>query len=262
MFEEAVEIIAEFVFSRPGTAPLESRPIAFRDEGLDATRALLDRLPAFRARAIACAPALENRLDRSRRGLDTLHTLDRQAGGTGRLGLEGTEELVAALLTDLAHVEAEALRAGDAALAADNADFVLGTALWAIRHEIPIGAPEPVVNALAIRANGARTRPELSAVAELMHGVATHLAPRLAPDLERSNPERPWRVLHANLAITAIRTEDPALMDFAFDALDGALPDERAGFYAEALALALAPGIAPAVRERIEARHLKWTAAR
>ena len=143
MFEEAVEIIAEFVFSRPGTAPLESRAIAFREEGLDATRALLDRLPAFRARAIACAPALENRLDRSRRGLDTLHTLDRQAGGTGRLGLEGTEELVAALLTDLAHVEAEALRAGDAALAADNADFVLGTALWAIRHEIPIGAPDP-----------------------------------------------------------------------------------------------------------------------
>ena len=46
------------------------------------------------------------------------------------------------------------------------------------------------------------------------------------------------------------------MIDFAFDALDAALPDERAGFYAEALALALAPGIAPAVRERIAARHL------
>ena len=93
-------------------------------------------------------------------------------------------------------------------------------------------------------------------------GIARHLAPRLAPDLERSNPERPWRILHANLAITAIRTEDPALMDHAFDALDGALPDERAAFYAEALALALAPGVAATVRERIAARHLKWTAAR
>jgi hypothetical protein len=48
-------------------------------------------------------------------------------------------------------------------------------------------------------------------------------------------------------------------MDHAFDALDRALPDERAGFYAEALALALAPGIAPVVRERIEARHRMWT---
>ncbi len=262
MFEEAIEIIAEFVFSRPFASPLESRPIAFRDEGRDATADLLARLPDFRARALACAGALQSRLDRTRRGLDTLLTLDRQVGGQGRLSLEGTEELVAALHSDLAHVEAEALRAGDAVLAAENADFVIGVALWAIRHEVPIAAPEPVVNALAVRANGARSRPELAAVAELMHGVATHLAPRLAPDLERSNPERPWRVLHANLAIAAIRTEDPVLMDFAFDALDRALPEERAGFYAEALALALSPGIAPAVRERIEARHLKWTAAR
>ena len=49
------------------------------------------------------------------------------------------------------------------------------------------------------------------------------------------------------------------MMDYAFDALDQALPDERAGFYAEALALVLAPGIGPAVRERIAARHLQWT---
>ena len=67
------------------------------------------------------------------------------------------------------------------------------------------------------------------------------------------------RVEPEAIAITAIRTEDPAMMDFAFDALDDALPGERAGFYSEALALALAPGIAPAVRSRIEARHRKWT---
>lgn len=241
---------------------METRPLAFRDDGRDATRALLDRLPAFRERALACSPGLAIRLDRTRRGLDTLLALDRQVGGQGKLALEGTEELVAALHADLAHVEAEALRAGDAALAAENADFVLGVALWALRHEIPLAVPEPVVNALAVRANGASSKAALAAVAELMDGIARHLAPRLAPDLERSNPDRPWRVLHANLAITAIRTEDPVLMDFAFDALDRALPDERAAFYAEALALALAPGIAPAVRERIEARHLKWTAAR
>ena len=76
------------------------------------------------------------------------------------------------------------------------------------------------------------------------------------------SPERPWRILHLNFAITAIRTEDAALMDYAFEALDRALPGECAGFYAEALAHGLAPGIAPAVRERIEGRHLKWTADR
>jgi hypothetical protein len=119
-----------------------------------------------------------------------------------------------------------------------------------------------VVNALAHRANAARSRQELAAVFGLTQGIAAHVAPRLEADLERSNPERPWRILHANLAIVAIRTEDPALMDHAFDALDRALPEERAAFYAEALALALAPAIASEVRERIRARHLKWTAAR
>ena len=48
-------------------------------------------------------------------------------------------------------------------------------------------------------------------------------------------------------------------MAHAFDALDRALPDERAGFYAEAMALALAPRIAPAVREAIAERHRRWT---
>ena len=66
-------------------------------------------------------------------------------------------------------------------------------------------------------------------------------------------------MLHANFAITAIRTEDPALMDYAFDALEAALPDERGGFYAEALALALNPRIPAVVRERLEGRHAKWT---
>jgi hypothetical protein len=240
---------------------MEIKKIAFGDEGQVATAELAARLPGFRDRAVAASPALAAHLDRTRRGLETLQALDRQHGGSGRIAVEGVDELVAAMLTDLAHVEAAAARSPDAAFLADTADFLLGVALWAARHEAAIDPVEPVVNALAHRANAARSKPALAAVFGLTQGILAHAAPRLAADLERSNPERPWRVLHANLAITAIRTEDPAMMDHAFDALDAALPDERAGFYAEALALALSPGVAPAVRERIEARHLKWTAA-
>jgi hypothetical protein len=239
---------------------MQIRTIAFGDEGQVATGELLGRLPAFRDRALAAAPALAMNLDRAGRGLETLAALDRQHGGSGRIALEGAGELVAAILIDLAHVEAAAGRAGDASLLGMACDFIIGAVLWAIRHGVPLEAAEPVVNALAHRANGARSKQELAAVCGLTQGVIAHVAPRLHADLERSNPERPWRLLHANLAITAIRTEDPALIDHAFDALDAALPDERAGFYAEALALALAPGISPAVRERIASRHLKWTA--
>ena len=111
-----------------------------------------------------------------------------------------------------------------------------------------------VVNALAERSNQASSKEELRAVIALMHAVIARVRPRLGADLERSNPERPWRLLHANLAITAIRTEEAALMDAAFDALDAALPDEAPSFYAEARALALNPGISPVVRETLDKR--------
>lgn len=216
------------------------QPIRFGDEGQVATRELVLRFEAIARQAPLPAPALQ----RMRAGLAALEALDRQYGGMAALPVEDAEELVASLATDLAYLEDD--------------DLIVGVALWAIRHDVALGVVEPVVNALARRSNRAASKQEIAAVFGLMQGLIAHVAPRLSADLERSNPERPWRVAHVNFAITAIRTEDPAMIDHAFDALDAALPDERAGFYAEALALALAPRIAPAVRERIEARQLKW----
>ncbi len=209
------------------------QPIKFEDEGLAATRELVGR---FDARAAKDAGV--------RRELANLEALDRQYGGTAPIELEDVEELVASILSALA--------------ALDDPDLVIGAALWAQRHDVVVTAVEPVANALAQRSNDAAGKQELAAVFGLMQGFIAHVAPRLAADLERSNPERPWRILHVNLAITAIRTEDAAMMEFAFDALDAALPDDRRGFYSEALAVALAPGIAPAVHAAIAVRHSKW----
>jgi len=227
-----------------GVFPLDSmaiQPIRFGDEGQVATRELALRFEALAREAPLPDPALQ----RMRAELAALEVLDRQYGGLAPLPVEGADEIVASLATGLAYLEDD--------------ELTLGVALWAIRHEVALTVVEPVVNALARRSNQAATRQEIAAVFGLMQGVIAHVGPRLAADLERSNPERPWRVAHVNFAITAIRTEDPAMIDHAFDALDRALPDERAGFYAEALALALAPRIAPVVRERIEARQRKWT---
>jgi hypothetical protein len=209
--------------------------IQFGDEGQVATRELLARFAPARPEVAAF--------------LRTFESLDRQYGGSGPLPVEGAGDLVDAALAEMARLEQ----------ADEFADLTLGIALWAARHEVAIGVVEPVANALAMRSNRAASAQELAAVFGLMQGLIAHVGPALAPDLERSNPGRPWRILHANFAITAIRTGDPALMDHAFDALDRALPDERAGFYAEALALAMNPRIPEAVRERIAGRHLKWT---
>jgi hypothetical protein len=229
------------------------QPIRFGDEGQLATRELLRRFDALAGTLGDLPPAaLHARLK-------TLESIDREYGGSSPLPLEDADDLVASLITDLARLEADARGAHGGGSEGEIADLILGVALWAMRHGVEVTVVEPVANALAVRSNHAPGRQALAAVFGLMQGLIAHVRPRLAADLERSNPERPWRILHANLAITAIRTEDPQLMDFAFDALDAALPDERAGFYAEAMALALAPRIAPAVRERIEGRHAKWT---
>ena len=223
-----------------------SQPIRFGDEGQVASQEILTlfNLLAAREPSLRGAPL--------QRYLASLESLDRQYGGAGRLPVEDAGELLAATLTELAHLEQAARRGGDVR---SVADLTLGVALWALRHDLAIDPVEPVANALAIRSNAARTKQELAAVFGLMQGVIANVAPRLCADLERSNPERAWRVLHVNFAITAIRTEDAALLRHAFDALDRALPDEAPGFYAEALALALAPGVAPHVRQHIEARH-------
>ena len=230
------------------------QPIRIGDEGRAVTRELLSRFDDTAARweAFAGRP----RIDALRADLAMLERLDRQYGGHAQLQLEDTDELAGRVLAELGRFEAE-LR-GTPAIE-DLTHLVLGVALWAIRHDVEIPVAESVVNALAHRSNRARSRQELAAVFGLMQGVIVNVSPRLSADLERSNPERPWRALHLNLAITAIRTEDPGMMGFAFDALENALPGERTGFFAQALALALAPGVKDEVRNLIEQRHLKWT---
>lgn len=246
---------------------IEIKPIRFGDEGREATRGLLAR---FRSLAGA-ARTRHPQTPLSRSGSDPLSLIEEQLalllrlddeyGGNNPLPLSDADQLVETLLTSLAELEQSQRKAGEDDSAESVDAIVLGAALWALRHDLAVSPVEPVANALARQANAASSPQALAATFGLMQGVIENVAPRLAADLERSNPERPWRVLLLNLAITAIRTEDEAMMSWAFDRLDAGLPGERAGFYAEALALALAPGVTPLVRERIEARHLKWTAS-
>jgi hypothetical protein len=183
--------------------------------------------------------------------LRTLDTLDRDYGASGPLPVEGADEVCAATLTTLARIAQRAPQTSQLSVA----EITSAVALWALSHGLDVVPVEPVVNALAVRSNAARSPEAAAAIFTLMQRVIENVAPRLSADLERSNPERPWRLLHANLAITAIRTGDGPTMERAFDALEAALPQEAPAFYAEALALALSPAIPAAVRETIARRH-------
>ncbi len=140
--------------------------------------------------------------------------------------------------------------------------IVIGIGVWCMRHQLMIISPEPIINALARRANNAASKQETAATFALMQGLVAHLKPMFQADLERSNPDRPWRVLNVNFAITAIRTGDEAMMRYAFDNLNETLPDERSGFYAEAHTLACLPGFDTAVRQLIAHEHRRFSPIR
>jgi hypothetical protein len=193
--------------------------------------------------------------------LDMASTIDREYGDAGPLPLEGVASAVDEALAAAAEVDATLDRHAPE-VPKDGLDrAIIALAYWATRHQIAIDRPEMWVNALARRANAVATRQDCAAIFALMQGAIAHLASAFEADLERSNPERPWRILILNFAITAIRSGDGALMRFAFDALNRHLPQDAPGFYSEAWQQAQDPGFPAEHRELIEREMRRWTPA-
>jgi hypothetical protein len=191
--------------------------------------------------------------------LQLMQNLDLQYGADGELPLHDAAEAVDEALRCVAELDAKLDRLEQSDKREILHTVQIGIGFWAMRHQLPIHAPAPIVNALAAQSNLAETRQDVAAVYAMTQGFVQHLAPTLKADLERSNPERPWRLLNLNFAITAIRTGDAAMMRFAFDNLNTNLPDECAGFYAEACVLACQPGFPADTRALIEAEHSRWS---
>jgi hypothetical protein len=197
--------------------------------------------------------------------LDAASLLDGTYGDDGALPIAGAVDAADEALRASASLHASLSRYlapednATAALAYNVLDATtLGIGYWCMRHALDIATPEPIVNALANRSNAANSKQETAAAYAMMQGFIAHLAPQLSADLERSNPERPWRLLNVNFAITGIRTGDETLMRFAFEQLNKSLPDECAGFYAEAYTLASQPGFPLPLRHLIGEEHRRF----
>ncbi len=192
--------------------------------------------------------------------LNLAQRLDREYGADMPLPISDAAEAGDDALRHMAELESWLIRFQLEAELPRHHAVVLGIGLWQMRHGLAITVSEPIVNALAHRANSAASKEATAAAYALTQGFVVHLAPTLSADLERSNPERPWRLLNLNFAITAIRTGDPAMMRYAFDALNEYLPDERAGFYQAAAHIAAAPNFPDESRALIELEAARWVA--
>lgn len=108
-------------------------------------------------------------------------------------------------------------------------------ARWIAAREGRMTNLEPVVDALARCANQTRDPGELVALYEAMSETLDATAEVIRRDPEKSNPARPWRILHLNRAIVATRTHRTDLMEQAFDSLVEQLPEDAPGFFAQGM---------------------------
>lgn len=145
----------------------------------------------------------------------------------------------------------------DAARAAIE-DLAFDAAQWITGRGGEITVLEPVVNSLARQANAATEVATLRALFERACAIIAHAAPGFS---ETTNPSvlQPWLTLHFNCAIIATRTQQPELMNAAYDLLESHLPQHCAAFYEEGVRESRKPVYSEQVRTLMQERLAKWT---
>lgn len=129
---------------------------------------------------------------------------------------------------------------------------------WLMRHEGRIRHLEPVVDALADTANRTSDPKELARMAAFMGAVVQACSEYIKQDLEKTNPGRPWRLLHLNRGIVATRSHDPVLMQQVFDELVRRLPDDAPAFFEQGMEQMVALDYPAPVREVMSRYHARW----
>jgi hypothetical protein len=139
---------------------------------------------------------------------------------------------------------------------------ILACADWIMRHEGQIRALDPVVNALANFSNRKHEPASLEPVADFMSRVVQASTSHIKQDLEKTNPSRPWRVLHLNRSIVATRTHNPELMEKIFEDFVHYFPEDAPAFFAEGMQQMDALNYPQPVRQIMERYFDRWTRPR
>lgn len=184
--------------------------------------------------------------------------LDKEEGATGPILSDDVNQLGDYGLNLLADLAAWATQLGLDQERQNVLAASLVAADWLMRHEGRISHLEPVVNALADTANRTSDPKELTRMAEFMGTVAQACSEYIKQDLEKTNPGRPWRLLHLNRGIVATRSHDPTLMQQVFDELVRCLPKDAPAFFEQGMEQMVALNYPAPVREVMSRYHARW----
>lgn len=108
-------------------------------------------------------------------------------------------------------------------------------ALWTARNIGSLRELGTVVDALSKIANQTRDPDFLAELSGIMDEIANAAAPEIKQDDDKSNDNRPWRILNLNHGIVATRTHNPRIMEPVFEQILLRLPDDAPGFFREGM---------------------------
>jgi hypothetical protein len=139
-------------------------------------------------------------------------------------------------------------------------DLALELAQWIFIHGGQITVLEPIVNALARQANASNDPAALRKLFDRACAIIAQAVPEHAESGDMTALQ-PWLTLHFNCAIIATRTQQPELMNAAFDLLETHLPQHCPAFYAEGVRESAKSTYGQQVGEIMRERLAKWTAS-
>jgi len=108
-------------------------------------------------------------------------------------------------------------------------------AQWVIVNNGQLENIQPIVDALANKANALQDKAVLSQLSGFMTQVASACTNVIKHDLDNSNPSRPWRILNLNRGIVATRSLNVDVMNSVFPDLIKAIPLDAPGFFKEGM---------------------------
>lgn len=137
-------------------------------------------------------------------------------------------------------------------------EIALAAAHWVIRHLGEIRNLEVIVNILAAKANQTSDKSALTSLFHVMNEIIEHCSPELKNDQDKTDANRPWRMLNINFAIVATRTQNKELMIRAFDTLERNLPQDCPQFFEEGLIQSEKAEYGPEIKNIMTAYFKKW----
>lgn len=138
----------------------------------------------------------------------------------------------------------------------------LVVAEWIIRHRGELRTLTPLIGAFAHAIHNTRQPAVLEQFALLMSRVAEASAHLIKQDLDKTDPNRPWRLLLLYRATAAMRSQNPRLMEETFDELVRRLPEDAPSFFADSMQQVATQSFPESVCAVVSRYFERWTRPR